>query len=151
MLLTVHASVGIYIGTVIANPWLAFITALISHLVLDVIPHGDQNIAKEAEKKITKLSIIASIDMLGVLILSYFLIFNYLTLSPAIILGIIGSILPDFIWGFYELTRIKILGWISNRILTYFHELLHFKVSFPVGMIIQIITLLFFIFLMIGQ
>jgi len=89
--------------------------------------------------------------MLGVLILSYFLIFNYLTLSPAIILGIIGSILPDFIWGFYELTRIKILGWISNRILTYFHELLHFKVSFPVGMIIQIITLLFFIFLMIGQ
>ena len=151
MFLTVHASAGIYIGTVITNPWLAFILAIISHLILDAVPHGDENIGKETDKKkkIIKLSIIAFVDTLGVVILYYFLTSYFITPSPAIILGIIGSIMPDYLWGVYELTKNKILGWISIHILSYFHNILHTRVSLPVGMLIQALTLLFFITLVI--
>ena len=54
MFLTVHAATGILIGKYTGNIYLAFIAGFLSHLILDIIPHGDQLILNSEPEKILK-------------------------------------------------------------------------------------------------
>lgn len=51
MFLSVHVVSGIVIGGAISNPILGFILGLISHFILDIIPHGDEIFFKKGIKK----------------------------------------------------------------------------------------------------
>ena len=153
MFLTIHSSAGIFIGSQINNPLLAFLLGFVSHLILDMIPHGDEGLgeSKSQSAKIKKLFLISSVDLLFVILL-----FNYLTsqnliiFTPAVLAGLLGSLVPDFIWGLHEITRDRFSGWVSSNILSRVHDLLKIKVTLLPGLIIQLATLLTFISLMIG-
>ena len=51
MLLTIHLLIGAVIGKYITNTWLIIFIALISHYVLDMIPHVSMPTPKEYLKK----------------------------------------------------------------------------------------------------
>ena len=141
MLLSVHTIAGALIGEKINNPYLAFSLGLISHFLLDMIPHGDL-------KRPTKLNNFIYIALGGLAdlsILGFFLIYfdlkNLLNLN--VLLAILGSLLPDLVFIFYRYRDKKYFKSYFN-----FHEKLHntisknFDLKFNWGLILQILIIL---------
>ena len=71
MFLSVHTITGALIGERIADPFWAFGLALLSHFVLDMIPHGDF----KRSPKLNNYIYIALGGLLDIAILSVFLIY----------------------------------------------------------------------------
>jgi hypothetical protein len=146
MFLTVHATVGALIGQHSPNILVAFVLGIISHYIVDAIPHGDENLIGEDKANITKKEIllILKIVSLDVIIMSSLLycLYSQGLINPSwtIISGIIGSILPDFFNGIYLLTKNKFLKKSSM-----FHFNLHFitgkTISLKAGLVVQLIIL----------
>lgn len=152
MFLTVHATAGVIIGQQTGNIWLAFLGGIISHIILDIIPHGDQDLVESGDKftpkEIIKIRKIALIDML---IMSALLSAIYLAdLVPQIsvwpvLVAAFGAILPDFLSGFYALTNSPWLAW-QFKFQHNLHYLFNgFTINFPQGIVVQTITLAIFI------
>lgn len=110
MLLTVHATTGALIGQQVNNPILAFVLGFISHFVLDMIPHGDQDWIEEyksdQKSKAKKIICIVAIDaiILFTLLVSQYFYGDSFAPSLSIASGILGGILPDFIVVCHELS-----------------------------------------------
>ncbi len=110
MLLTVHATAGALIGQQLNNPILAFVVAFVSHFILDIIPHGDQDWIDEykgdQKTKVKKIISIVAIDVviLLALLVSRFYYTDSFVPSLSIASGILGGILPDFLVGCHELS-----------------------------------------------
>jgi hypothetical protein len=111
MLLTVHAATGALIGQQINNPILAFALGFVSHFILDMIPHGDQDWIDEYKSdqkaKVRKIISIVALDAIVLVILlvsRYFYYENSITSSLSITSGILGSLLPDFLVVCHELS-----------------------------------------------
>ena len=140
MFLTTHSAIGIAIATKVANPWLAFAFAFIAHYILDIIPHGDEPIFKtETKKQRYKKIIYALIIDLIIVAIYIFFIMTKIPLNPVIIFAaVLGSILPDILWGLYDITQIKIFRPFT-QIHNYFHNPLKKILPLKVGIIIQII------------
>jgi hypothetical protein len=147
MFLTVHAAAGVIIGKYTGNIWLAFMAGFLSHLLFDIIPHGDEALIKNksivSQLEISKIKNLALIDGMVMVILLAILYWHKLTfpLLP-ILAAITGSILPDFISGLYLL---KPYPWLKK--LFYYHLDIHFilkkiDVALHLGLIIQLITLI---------
>ena len=112
MYLTVHATAGLLIGQQLNNPLIGFFTGVLSHYILDFIPHGDEFIGKFSTKR--KL-LIGSADFIIALGLGWWLISqNYLQLTPAIIFTILGTFAPDFLWGSAMIIKMPWLESINN-------------------------------------
>ena len=153
MFLTPHAATGLYLGSQVDNVWLAFILGIVSHLILDMIPHGDDGLADNwpRKTKIIRLSIFVAIDMALITAMTYYLtVHNFISLSPAVMAGLIGSILPDYIWGWHEISKDKISGWISSQILYRLHHFLPVKLPLIIGIFIQLAALAIFLALLIS-
>jgi len=66
MLETPHVAVGVAIATKFPNPWVSIPLALLSHVVLDKIPHWNPHLYTETKKTghpSEKSTIIASVDI----------------------------------------------------------------------------------------
>lgn len=158
MFLTIHSSAGIFIGSQINNPLLALGLGFLSHLILDMIPHGDESLGESPElgprgqaAKIKRLFLISSLDLLLVILLfNYLASQNLIIFTPSLLAGLLGSIVPDFIWGFHEITQDRLSGWLASNILSRIHDLLKVKVALPLGLVIQLTTLIIFTFLIIN-
>ena len=50
MYLTVHGASGLFIGSQVGNPWLAFVLGVVSHFILDMIPHESKSIDEWYER-----------------------------------------------------------------------------------------------------
>ncbi len=114
MYITVHAAAGAAIGTFTANPLLAFAGGFISHLILDMIPHGDERIKKwKLFRTVTmRITAAAALDFAGVIAVLLFLVNNAdVALMPGILAGMAGGVAPDALWGFHELTGTPLLNW----------------------------------------
>ncbi|MBU1146043.1 hypothetical protein KKD80_00640 [Patescibacteria group bacterium] len=143
MLLTVHATAGALIGQQINNPLLAFILSFVSHFVLDLVPHGDQDWIDEykgdQKSKVVKIIMIVAVDiviLLGLLVSRFYFIDSFAT-GLSIASGIIGGLLPDFLVGCHEL---------SNRLFKKFyrfhfwiHDLIKVKPTAFQGVAFQVI------------
>ncbi|MBI2050527.1 MAG: hypothetical protein HYT31_01860 [Parcubacteria group bacterium] len=113
MYITVHAAAGAALGTFTAHPLFAFIAGFISHLVLDMIPHGDETIKKWKLFRTVRLRIAAAalLDLIGVVLSLLFLVNNAdLRFLPGMLAGMAGGIAPDALWGFHELTGTPLLN-----------------------------------------
>ncbi|OGY53719.1 MAG: hypothetical protein A3A24_00935 [Candidatus Buchananbacteria bacterium RIFCSPLOWO2_01_FULL_46_12] len=154
MFLTVHATAAIIVTQQVVNPWLAFLIGFLSHFVLDAIPHGDEDLFKHADGRIKMrvLIITALIDLLLALIW-----FNFLwqqekitSLWPAVFAAF-GSMLPDFLTGFYLITRSPWLKWIYHLNSHIVHRLIIKKpVPTAIGLTIQglfFLVLILYLFL----
>ena len=149
MFLTIHAASGIYLGSQIINPWLAFLIGFISHWLLDFIPHGDEKIidrTKYTEQQLKwKLFYGASIDTLGIIILFYSLTsLNVIILTPGVLWGMLGAVAPDYLWGLHKVTHIRVLKPI-HKIHNWFHLKIQNNLPFKLGSVIQLATLIIFL------
>lgn len=156
MFLTVHASAGIIIGQQTGNIWLAFLAGIISHIILDIIPHGDQNLVESGERfKPEEIKKIRKIALLDILIMSAVMSTIYLAnlVSPAavwpVLVAVFGAILPDFLSGIYALTNAPWLRW-QFKFQYSLHYLFNgFTINLKQGIVVQAITLAAFIILII--
>ncbi len=133
MILATHAIVGATIANVIPNhPILGFSAALVSHYLLDMIPHDEYDISglidgknkgllKLSKKGIIHLSIIGADFLIGIAFSFFFFAKNDVRLY-ATILGILGGVLPDFLQLMY--LKFKNQPWKSFQNL---HDFFHAK------------------------
>ena len=139
MFLTVHSTIGIAIATKAASPWLAFIFSFFAHYILDAIPHGDESIFKNhtAKQKYQNIIKFLIIDLV-IMAIYIFFIMTKVPLNPVIIFAaVLGSILPDILWGLYDVTHLKILKPFMS-IHNLFHNPLKIELPLKVGLILQI-------------
>lgn len=147
MFLTVHSATGALIGQAVGNPVLAFILGLFSHFLLDRIPHFDPKGSEEldnfphqlgkAGKKYLLIACVDSILWFGFLL---FLLQQNFSNPVGIALGVVGSVMPDYLAGSYKLTRNRYLGYFEN-----FHNKIHFDpkkipINFFWGMVTQVLA-----------
>ena len=150
MFLTVHATAGALVGGWTGNPFVAFALGIVSHVILDIIPHGDEHIAPECTgptcthreeiRFLLRLAIIDAIVMTGVLAT---ILFPWIPLpSNAVLAGIFGSVLPDLIQGFSTLfPKRRILARLK-RLHDYFHcSVIRYESPVVVGMLTQVAAL----------
>ena len=151
MYITVHAAAGAAVGTLTGNPLLAFIGGFVSHLILDMIPHGDETIKKWKLFKTIRARVTAAalLDFAGVILALLFLLNNAsMAFLPGMLAGMAGGIAPDALWGFHELTGTPLLNayraWHSKG-----HDFLtKKKISMKQGFAVQIpllVLLLWFV------
>ena len=159
MFITVHAAAATILGKQTTNVGLAFLLGVISHFVLDMIPHGDEQLGKtffgnkiKYLKDKGELKLMAMYGSIDSVFLAMFLLFLFKNFefanSDTVIWAIIGGILPDFIMALYKLTELKILKPITD-----FHFYIHrflvtkLKADLPLkyGVVMQICFMIFLI------
>lgn len=141
MYITTHAAAGAAIGQFISPIWLAFILGFISHLVLDMIPHGDEWIKnwKLFRTRMQRTAAASLIDLIGVIIMTIYWI-NHSDISQLapMLAAIAGAIAPDALWGLYELTKSPILAWYRTMHTKTHHLFFKTKLTIIQGFLLQI-------------
>lgn len=98
MYLSTHAAVGVLVSQSVDRPLYVFLLSVLSHFVLDFIPHGDEDIGRWAREKPKNALLLGFAD---VGILSLMIVVLYATQSlPEMALisaGIIGAVVPDLL------------------------------------------------------
>ena len=151
MFLTVHVTTGAWIGTVMPNVPAAFFVGVVSHFLLDRVPHYDPPIAPGTAKDgvlknpiFQRFLAIAAIDVALALVMTAGLVRQLPAGSTrAIVAGAVGGMFPDLLFGLYRLTNHP---WLAafNRL----HAAIHFDpkkipVTFLTGMATQLATFVF--------
>jgi len=125
MTITTHATIGAVIGQATGNPLLAFVFGILSHFLIDMIPHGDSRLSdnfrvfhRKQKQAVAYTLVDAFIAILFILILA-----NVKDISSirTFSWGIIGGVLPDFLVGIYELSKTPLLKWFNTLHFT-FHD-----------------------------
>ena len=146
MFLTVHGTAGIALGMFTGNPLLAFMLGLVSHSILDIIPHGDEWVDtwSRAGNRIERLSIIFVSEFSLSLIIIFSLFHELILSNPFVLLaGMAGGMAPDFGSGVATVFRnkFKICRWYYN-LDKYNHTLLQNPIPLAWGMGLQVSTLI---------
>ncbi len=106
--MTTHIAVGALVALHIPNAPAAFIAGFISHLLIDMIPHGDAHMYQEYKRhvKVKSALLKVTLDALFAIMMTAW-IFAYIPLEhPRIIVwGLIGSVLPDMLVGLCEFVK----------------------------------------------
>ena len=147
MFLTAHTSVALLISTKIINPFLGFILGFISHFLIDIIPHGDEEldqkiISLNRKEKFIFLTLIGLVDLFFSLILVYFFIKYSTTNNNVIYFTVLGSWLPDILWLSIDFFNVKFLGFFI-KFHTYMHTLIDYRYPIIYGIPLQIIFIVF--------
>lgn len=122
MFLFVHILFGAAIGSVIENVYLAVILALISHYLLDIVPHIDYPIKTDDRKKKRKV-VYGGLKLatdLGLGVLSVIIFSNN---QPAVYICSFAGMFPDLLTAFKYLTP-------SNKILEMHYNFHSIKMHF---------------------
>src|SRR3989344_9572997 len=102
MFLTVHAAAGVIVGIQTGNPIIGFFAGLASHFILDMVPHGDQDLvdgndtfSKKEKKILHKVGNIDTVIMLAELVMLYAT--GLMPLTFSVTAALVGALLPDFL------------------------------------------------------
>ncbi len=172
MFLSAHAAAGIFIASKFTSPWAVFGLSFVSHFVLDFIPHGDDKIYHDEEWRVQKrYRRVLYYGLIDLGVLTGMTLFSYqhtpLADTGLMLLGILGSILPDFLsllfpvihermsWLWlvrwvYKLTKPTGLRYIY-RVQYWIHEVVRPAVvqkdlPFRYGLALQVATTLLFLY-----
>jgi hypothetical protein len=147
MFLSVHTAAGILIGEQIPNPLIAFTAGFLSHFIVDVVPHGDDelNLWLEKGSRRAKIRNVVGLDIaLSASLLSTAISKADTRHIPSILAASLGSVLPDLVWWPWKLFKIS-----KDRLLFKFvafhhniQERLRKNVSFKYGFAFQLLTLI---------
>ncbi len=135
MTLTAHAVVGTVIAAKIGNPALAIPIAILSHAVLDMVPHWDAATNRK-DKSRKRLFIDSSVDALTAIAVSYSviaLVFPNTNLFYAALI-VFFSLLPDILMAPYLFFKIIFFKWAYD-----FGKLTNRELDKPWGVIMQFI------------
>lgn len=125
MTLTTHAAIGAAIGSAVGNPVIGFALGAASHFLVDMIPHGDNQLADlfRIHKKRRKLAV--AYVMVDGVIAMYMVMAVFLVRTDgthlAFAAAISGSILPDLLVGLSDILRWKVLKKFC-KLHFYFHD-----------------------------
>ncbi len=145
MFLTVHGAVGALIGTSVSSPLAAFVLGVLSHGVVDMIPHGDDALFERPTRaeRLRLLLTATAIDVLLLLAVLFAAIRPDVRMpSLTILAGVFGGILPDALQGMNDLfPTLRFFGAFKRL-----HNRIHSRIirargTFYVGMTVQIIVL----------
>lgn len=140
MFVTVHTAVGLALTQNFTSPLLAAAVAFASHLLLDIIPHGDDILTKGWRR--LKVGLVLGLPDTVVLII---LFLGYMLWLPpgrplVAIAAAAGAVLPDMLWGLATFVK-----WPPLQAFDRFHEkihnLLNSRLTMRVGFGLQAITL----------
>ena len=147
MTLTTHATMGAVIGTIIPNPFAAFIVSFVVHLLVDIIPHGDSRMSDNyrihRKKRKQAVAYVALDSIIAIFFVLFIMDVRDIDRTPALTWGIAGGVLPDMLVAIYELTKTKYLRWFF-RLHFYFHDMVvKRKGDIPLhyGLLAQIIVI----------
>jgi len=154
----VHIVAGMALAKVVPGGEIpVFLTAVLSHLALDAIPHGDTGIghwvdaSPNRKTKLARLLSMSLADQLAALAVFFSLCASpFFSSVPFSLLavGAIGSMFPDYLTGFRDLCK-KPPTWLET--LHRLHNRCHFRgtdpFSVPTGLIFQTLLVLASIFL----
>lgn len=93
MLIAAHSTTGAVVGEVLANPILAIIFGIVSHYILDFIPHFDTTDEGVYTKR--QVLLISFDALFGAIVLAIMFLSSTQQLSFAF--GVFGSLLPDIL------------------------------------------------------
>lgn len=143
MTLTAHAVVGTVIAAKIGNPALAIPIAVLSHAILDMVPHWDAATNRK-DKSRRRLFVDSFVDGLTAISVSYSviaLLFPYTNLSYAAII-VFFSLLPDILMAPYLFFKIYFFKWAYD-----FGKITNTELDKPWGVFTQLAIVLAVIFL----
>lgn len=132
MTATAHALVGAAIATKVVNPILGFPLALISHFMMDAIPHWDAGTNWRSKTKL-RLYIESAIDVLvgfGLV----FLLFRNLVNPTYLWSMVIMAQLPDWLEApaWYLDLKVPPFSWVQSM-----QDAIHHKLGLPWGLAVQ--------------
>jgi len=128
MILSVHMLAGAAIGSKVKNYWAIFILAIISHFIMDAIPHWEYTglAANVSGDFFMSVTVKALLDiLLGVIVIGW--LFKYSGLARPTLWGAFCALLPDGLIFTYTLAQV-LFGWHLDW-LTYpiaIHDKIHF-------------------------
>lgn len=113
MFITPHTTVGLWITTKVSDPFVAFIYGVISHFILDIIPHGDESIGEHKLTKKGRFIYMIKVALVDVVLASV-LVYIFLIRRPdydrkVMFSAVAGTWLPDVAWLSAEYFKIKAL------------------------------------------
>lgn len=147
MLFLIHALIGGVIGASTHSFILAVLAAIVSHFILDAIPHWDGDFNMEEFKKTGKAKIsrftfaTRAFDLiLAIALITYF---YHSTHQEIILTAAIAALLPDIVKiGYY--TPLKNQQFFKNYLK--FHASIQKEASWKIGLLIQFCVLVLGIF-----
>ena len=126
MTLTTHTVIGAAIGSLIGNPLAGFILGMLSHFLVDMIPHGDielYDLFRKRKKRALPVAYV-SIDYTIALVFALFLFPGGATaeVRSAFAWGVAGSVLPDILVGLSDIFKHQTLH-AFRKFHFFFHDL----------------------------
>ena len=141
MFLAPHTVTALWITTKVSDPLLVFVLAILSHFLLDIIPHGDEDLGKYVNTKNRKVNYILKVGSFDVLIsigLAYFYFMRYPNIDSMIVYAaILGAWLPDVLRITIEVLKVKTLYWYI-RFHTRVHTLIDYRYPLTYGVPVQL-------------
>mgnify|MGYP006054830527 FL=1 len=129
MLVTTHVMVAASLGVILApsHPWLAFVLGLASHLMIDIIPHGDSALYKAYKQgeRVNQAHAYTGIDAACAVIETAWSLNQPLVdgARTVVFWAMVGGVLPDILVGIREYLNVLALERF-RKIHFFFHDLL---------------------------
>lgn len=108
MYATTHVLASVVISQHVPNLWWAFFVALISHYILDFIPHGDRPVERWVRRgPHLARSLTVLITDMALLTVVFATIYKQTQLPSVamLIAAVVGGMLPDVLWIIYDLYK----------------------------------------------
>ncbi len=124
MTISTHTAIGAVLGGFVGGPIIGFFAGMLSHFLVDMIPHGDAKLGKEFHTKRASKSGKAYVTIDGVSAIFILLIFfNLVDFDSRFVFSctIAGSVLPDILAGIHGITKTKYLRWFV-KLHFFFHD-----------------------------
>ncbi len=125
MTLTTHAVIGAAIGSVVGSPLLGFVLGAASHFLVDMIPHGDNELADKYRLHKKKKAAVAyvTVDAAIAIILLMTIVSGRSsnTTNIAFSAAVAGSIMPDLLVGLGDIYKHQFLKKFS-KLHFFFHD-----------------------------
>jgi len=152
MLLTAHLLTGAFIGKESGSIPIAIFLGLLSHYLLDSIPHNDgpDDGKKIVDGKYSKSQYILVFCDLSLSVLIFCFLFIHGSLNLNVVFGAVGAIIPDLMEQVYFLNNLLMRSIFFKKVL-FFHNFIqkNNRVNIYLGLGIQYIISLLFFFLII--
>jgi hypothetical protein len=149
MFLTGHAAVAaaLVAAAHVENPELAFGLGWVSHYAMDLLPHGDEGLGVWSKRgsEVARLLAVFLADFAICVMIILALIFRR-GFSWPIVAAVIGSMVPDIMWGLEKLFKRK-LFWFFGKFHEANHNFFKIKIPFWLGLGLQLaLSFILFIF-----
>ena len=95
MFITPHTAVALWLSTKTGNPYLGFAYGLVSHFIIDIIPHGDEKMGYHIEDEKKRRNHILKIGLVDVS-LAFILLYLVINFFYFIRRNIINYIIMPF-------------------------------------------------------